>query len=271
MSDTQVDQKMTDEEIVKKYKTVARAVAADDVHAARVLYKIHQDQEKSLSEDDVSSLGFLWLTKHRKGGRSPDMVDFLHELGFNFKQFVPNAGTRSSSGNHIPFLLLEDKDGAIILERALDIGAIPLEVRDTRGDTLLMDALDVGYFDLADRLLQRGLSPDLRNVAGHTALHLFAHKVNFRAVDWLLKKGADPDINDYQYARPSQHVPESVGGGWDTDCLYDALEDYVADFKAGKPFVGNPTYLQMLEKEEQEEAAARAEEEETSNPRPPSP
>lgn len=268
MSDNQTNQ-MSDEEVVKKYKTVARAVGADDVQAARVLHKILLDQGKALSKDDVSSLGFLWLTKPRKGGRNPEMVDFLHELGFNFKQFVPNAGTRSQSGNHIPFLLLEDKDGPAILERALDVGAIPLESRDTRGDTLLMDALDLGLFDLADKLLARGLSPDLRNLGGHTALHLFAHKVNFSAVDWLLKNGADPDINDYQYARPSQHVPESVGGGWDTDCLYDALEDYVDDFKAGKPFLGNPQYQQMLEREKRE--AAEAEEEVNAAPRSPGP
>lgn len=250
---------LSEKEIIEKYKTVARAVAADDVHAARVIYSAFVADGKKLDKQEVSALGFMWLTRKRKSSdRDPMMVDFLHELGFDFTQYVAGAGKRSTSGNHIPFLLLEDEDGPAILERAIDIGAIPLEIRDNRGDTLLMDALDLDLYDLAERLYQRGLSTELRNLAGQTALHIFAGKVNFRAVDWLINHGADPDANDLQFSRPSQMVPQSVGGGWDTDALYDALEDYVEDFQAGRPFQGNPRYFEMLQREISEAAEAAA-------------
>lgn len=239
----------TDLELIDKYKTVARAVSSDDVRAARVIHKTFTEQGKSLTDQEVTSLALLWLTRQRKQPRNPEMVDFLHELGFNFRQFLPGQGTRSSSGNHIPFLLLEDADGGDILVRAIEIGAVPLDMRDSVGDSLLMDALDMGLYDLAQKLYDMGASVEDKNIAGQTALHKFAHKVNFRAVHWLIDHGADPDANDLQDARPSQLVPETVGDDWDTDALYDALEDYVDDFKAGKPFRGNPSYFDMLARE----------------------
>jgi hypothetical protein len=263
----------TPEDAIQKYKTVARAVAADDAPAARALLKVFEDQKKKLSSEEVEALGFRWLTMRKKEQKSLEMLEFLHELGFNFKQFVPMAGVRSASGNHIPFLLLENKNEVPLLEHAIAIGAIPANVRDTRGDTLLMDALDLGYLDLADRLLALGLSPDEQNLAGHTALHIFAGKVNFRAVNWLVTHGANPDIDDLMYSRAAQMVPESVGDDWDTDSLYNALEDFVEDFKAGRPFKGNPEFFEQLQREIAEDAKAQAQasEADASAPKPRTP
>jgi len=65
---------------------------------------------------------------------------------------------------------------------AIEIGAIPLTQRDSRGDSLLSDALDTNNFELADWLLAKGLDVNLKNVAGQTALHVAASNLNFMAV-----------------------------------------------------------------------------------------
>lgn len=253
---------------IEKYKTVALAVAADDVPASRELLAAFRAMGKDLSEEDVLALGFRWFTL-RKKEKSPDMINFLHELGFSMTQFVPNAGRRAASGNHLPFLLLEDPNEVPLLKRAIEIGAIPLTQRDTRGDSLLADALDMNNFELADWLLEKGIDPNLKNVAGQTALHGFAAKANFRAVHWLVTHGADPDVEDIHYNRPSQLVPESIEDGWDVDCLYDALEDFVDDFKAGRPFQGNPTFFEQVAREEREEAEDKAKAEASRKPKSP--
>ena len=241
---------------IEKYKTLARAVAADDVPASRELLAAFKAQGKSLSEEDVSALAFRWFSLRKKEPKSVDMIDFLHELGFSMTQFVPGAGHRTASGNHIPFLMMETQGDIPLLQRAIEIGAIPLTQRDTRGDSLLADALETDNFEMADWLLAKGVDPNLTNIAGQSALHTFAAAANFRAVKWLVSNGANPDLDDIQYNRPGQLVKEKIDGV-NTDALFDALEDFVDDFKAGRPFQGNPGFFKEVEREEREIAAQK--------------
>ena len=245
--DNQVSQENS-KSAVEKYMTVARAVFADDVPAARELYAAFKSLGKSLTEDEVFKLGFQWFTKKRTE-KSVEMIDFLHEIGFSMTQFIPNAGARAASGNHLPFLLLESKGDVPLLMRAIEIGAIPLTQRDSRGDSLLSDALDTNNFELADWLLAKGLDVNLKNVAGQTALHVAASNLNFMAVHWLVSNGADPNVEDIQFNRPSQLVPELPEGEVNADCMFDALEDFVDDFNAGRGFVGNPDFFAEVENE----------------------
>ncbi len=83
-----------------------------------------------------------------------------------------------------------DVDG---LKAALATGA-DVNVRDARGWTPLMLAVDKGYTLLVPHLLEAGADPDIRLADGATALFMAAVHGHDEIIDLLMKGGADASI-----------------------------------------------------------------------------
>lgn len=228
-----------------KYKTLGRALGANDVEACREILEIYKSQGNSLSEDDVFKLGVKWF--QNKESRPMEIAEFLKEIGFDFEQVTSSKD--ENVGVRLPFRLLTEGGDQEILVNLINRGWIDRDLMDGNGDGFLVNALQVAQFDFAEKLLGLGIDINASNVAGQTPLHVFASRLNYQAIEWLCSHGADPTIEDLQGARPSEMVPENMAGGWDTDCVYEVLEDYVVAFNNGSSFSASPEFSAMVEKE----------------------
>jgi hypothetical protein len=92
-----------------------------------------------------------------------------------------------------------DKKDLAAMQWSIDQGAdVQCRVRD--GDTtntLLHQCLANFREDVAEFLLRQGIPVDARNSAGETVLHLAARQGETKKVEYLLKKGADPLAASY--------------------------------------------------------------------------
>jgi hypothetical protein len=227
-----------------KYKTLGRALAANDVEACREILEIYKNQGNSLTPDDIFKLGVKWFSN--KESRPMEIAEFLKEIGFDFEQVTRSKDV--NIGVRLPFRLLNEGGDQDLLIQLINRNWIDRDLMDGNGDGFLVNALQASQFDFADKLLGLGVDINASNVAGQTPLHVFASRLNYQAIDWLCSHGADPTVEDLQGARPSEMVPENMNG-WDTDCVYELLEDYVVSFNSGGSFVSSPEFAAMVEKE----------------------
>lgn len=237
-----------EQEIISKYKTLARAIVANDAPACRVIYDVLKTSGKTISDEEVNALGLRWIMNKKNESYNLDVADFLKEIGFDFEQVVILDQENENSGTALPFRLVSGENHQALLLGLLSRNVVPLTICDGMGDNLLVEALMNGQVEFADELLQAGVDINNTNLAGQSALHVFASKVNFTACDWLCRNNIDPTVEDLTTARASEMVPESMQD-WDVDCLYDALEQYVSDFRAGNPFQSSSELQAMVERE----------------------
>lgn len=226
-----------------KYNTLGQAIKANDVEACRTIYhKYTVELEKELSEDEIFSLGILWF---KTKNRNLDVVDFLKEIHFDFE--INTVADNESAGKKIPFRMIQDKEDQNTLEYLLKKEYISKNIMDGNGDSLLVEALQESEFDFAERLLTY-VDINATNLMGNTALHYFASRLNFTAVNWLCEHGAHPEIENLMGEVASQLVPESMEN-WDPESMYNTLEDYMLDFNKGQKFNPNEIFIEQLNKE----------------------
>jgi ankyrin repeat protein len=73
---------------------------------------------------------------------------------------------------------------------------VPLNIRTSEGDTLLMLACRNGHADTARLLLERGADPDHSNHQGQTPLMAAAMLNHVDIIDCLLEAGADKSLSN---------------------------------------------------------------------------
>lgn len=242
-----------EQETINKYKTLARAIVANDAEACRLIHSVYETSGKKLDVDEINALGLRWLMNKKAEAYNIDVGMFLKEIGFDFEQLVVFDQENENSGTSIPFRLIEGEPQQNLLIALLENDIVPLDASDGMGDNLIVEAVQKQQFDLADRLLQLGVDLGNLNMAGQTALHVSASKANFGACKWLCENNIDPTVEDLIGARASEMVPETMGG-WDVDCLFEALEQYVEDYRQGQAFQSSPNLDAMAQKEKGEES-----------------
>lgn len=237
---------------VAKYRTLARAITAQDAPACREIYNVFTNSlHKTLSDEEVLAMGIRWLSSGQKDDQPPrniEVAKFLADIGFNFSMTV-RLQKDEVVGAPIPFKLIDDKADHGVLLELIDAGLVKSTVSDGAGNSLIAAALAAAAFGLADDLVARGVDLNETNLAGQTALHDMAANANFRAVDWLLRHGADANAEDMEGSRPSQMVPETVGPTYDVDSMFDTLEDAAEAQKNGHPYTPRPEFVAMMRQE----------------------
>jgi len=105
------------------------------------------------------------------------------------------ADSRDRGG--VPMLCLAARSRhRSVVELLVDSGAsVDLQAED-RGYTALCDAAHTGNLDLAEYLLKRGADPNLRSKDGQTALVIAVGRNDPDLAGLLLRYGADPDLAD---------------------------------------------------------------------------
>ncbi len=81
-----------------------------------------------------------------------------------------------------------------LLKPMLDAG-LPVDLADSKGNTLLMLAAYYGEAAMVRFLLDHGAKPDQRNDRGQTPLSGVAFKGKLEVVKLLIERGADPAID----------------------------------------------------------------------------
>jgi len=90
--------------------------------------------------------------------------------------------------------------GTRMLQPLLEAG-VPVDIRTSDGDSLLMLAISHKQPDTARFLLEKGADPNLANNQLRTPLMAAAVANQVETVDLLLKAGADPRATDMDGAR----------------------------------------------------------------------
>jgi len=87
-----------------------------------------------------------------------------------------------------------------LLEHALTpppgLNGLPVNLRNDKGDSLLMLAAYHGHASTVKLLLQHGADPNLRNGRGQSPLAGAVFKIEPEVVDVLLEGGADPEFGE---------------------------------------------------------------------------
>jgi len=73
--------------------------------------------------------------------------------------------------------------------------ALPANLKNDKGDTLVMLAAYHGHASLVKLLLQHGADPNITNLRGQSPLAGAVFKIQPEIVDLLLESGADPDYS----------------------------------------------------------------------------
>lgn len=91
---------------------------------------------------------------------------------------------------------LEQRD-PVYLRELVSRGA-DVNQTNTAGLSLLQNAINLGYMEVAKTLLELGANPDFQDVtqSGMTPLHYACYRGNISAVKLLLGYGANPDLQD---------------------------------------------------------------------------
>ena len=70
-----------------------------------------------------------------------------------------------------------------------------LNLQDPKsGSTLLFKAVALGNFEAIEFLLNKNANPDIQNIYGETPLHLAVENGNYKIITILLEKGGNPNI-----------------------------------------------------------------------------
>ncbi|MCK7548704.1 ankyrin repeat domain-containing protein [Marinobacter koreensis] len=88
------------------------------------------------------------------------------------------------------------RNGGSTMLRPLLQAGLPVDIRTTDGDSLLMLASENGQSDTVELLLEMGATVDHRNNRGQTPLMVAALSNRCSIIARLLKAGADADARD---------------------------------------------------------------------------
>lgn len=224
-------------EAVEKYKSIGRAVKADDATAVDILltWFCGEEVETKLEKQSVNEL--LW---HAAGiaGRETFEAIIKHGGEVDFAQYDPRGPAPSHDR-----LVAEQS----VSNRALVAGNIPvvqwlienkhLAVDTTleNGNSILQIALQSTNLELAQWLFEQGADLNHVNLYGKCALHHAAEELNMPAMVFLLQRGADGGIEDMGQRLALEAIPEDAVnviekfGKFSTDEVFTMLESYRAN------------------------------------------
>ncbi|OCH97652.1 hypothetical protein A8135_13665 [Legionella jamestowniensis] len=77
---------------------------------------------------------------------------------------------------------------------------------DNNGLSAFFIACNLDYLELADLLLGLGANVNIQTPNGHTPLHIAADMGNFKRMEFLIKRNANPDIRDSQFLTARDYI-----------------------------------------------------------------
>lgn len=235
------------EQEIEKPKTLTAAIeVADEATFMEILQKMKDDDNVEWMQDtpDKPVVTFLLLKAAEQG--TPGMIDALIEMGAD-PSYIHRQHYGDSQFSFTSIVSAAVKgDNVKNVEHLLNSKLAHIEQTNNCEFTLFVEAVTEGSFKVADRLLELGAKKEAVNLQGMTALHIVSegNQPNLEAIQYLIEKRIDPDINNMMGAIAS----ECVGNEWDD--LYQLLEDYAKAYAHNQPFELTNETIESLKKQE---------------------
>ena len=129
---------------------------------------------------------FLEAVKDKDGDKVSEMLNTPGSTVINAREL--------GSGRSAMHIVVERRD--VLWINFLEQQGANVDIRDERGITPLMLAVQLGFIEGVERLVHHGARVDITNNQGETPLMYAVHSRNTELMRILLEAGADPDRND---------------------------------------------------------------------------
>ena len=223
----------------KEYNSVGLAVKANDVQGAKdVVEFLKTERHTALSNEEWTFLLFNALP-----GMTIEMAQYLRESGADIAASMESKedSDRTQSIN-LGYALMQ-ADNVPLLQWMLDEGWVDEKMTSPAGDTLLVQAIREHAFETAQLFMDKGMSIDHQNLRGVCAFHEAASSGDYRALEWLMQRQADPTLETMMGAVPSELVPTEADDAQEAEMLYDAVDAYYVQFKRAPHLAEVPQFI----------------------------
>lgn len=229
-----------------KYNSVGLAITANDVEGAKEIVTLLKEQNKYLSNEDWTTLLFKTLDN-----MTPETAQYLKDQGADVNAYL-ELPSKTRSARSEAFSLgysTMAADNKELLAWMVDQKWVDENQVTPGGDTLLVQAIRECAFDVAQMLVDKGMSIDHQNLRGVSALHEAASIGNYEALNWLMERNANPMTETMGGAIACELVPdpEDADNPQEAEMLFAALDSYYVDYKNNNTLSIAPFIVQKAE------------------------
>lgn len=210
-----------------KYKSLGAAVRDNSLEGAQEVLKALNEMKRPTTVEEWTTLLFKTLDT-----LTPEMAQFLKDQGADLDASLSLDGDDGRSQVISLGYATVLSNNRPLMEWMLEQGWVDeKKMVSPAGDTVLVQAIREHAFDIAELCVQRGMSINHQNMRGVSAMHEAASKGDYLVLDWLIERKADPTLETMDGAVPCELVPEISEEPGEADCLFQALDEYLADYK----------------------------------------
>ena len=226
-----------------KYNSVGLAITANDVEGAKEVVELLKERRSYLSVEDWTTLLFKTLNN-----MTPETAQYLKDQGADINAFLelPSKTRSKRSESYSLGYSTMAADNKPLLTWMVAQGWVDESQVTPGGDTLLVQAIRECSFDVANMLVEKGMSIDHQNLRGVSAMHEAASVGNYEALSWLMERGANPTLETMGNAVPSELVPDpdEAEDPQEAEMLFAAIDQYYLDYKNGNTLIVPPFIAQ---------------------------
>lgn len=219
-----------------KHGSLGLAIKANDVEDAKAIVALLQGRREWINTEQWTELLFKTLDT-----LEPETAAYLKEQGADITASITAPMSREEGREQTYSLgyaavMANNKK---LVEWMIAEKWIDEKMLSPAGDTLLVQAVREHAFDVAELLLESGMSVDYQNLRGVCALHEAASQGDYLAMEWLMERHANPTLETMSGAVPCELVPEQADDPAEADKLFEAVDSYMVEYREtkGKPFV----------------------------------
>jgi hypothetical protein len=217
-----------------KHGSLGLAIKANDVEDAKAIVKLLEDRREYIKNEQWTELLFKTLDS-----MVPETAAYLKEKGADITASISVEGDDGRSqvlSLGYAAVVSNNKD---LVEWMIKEKWVDEKMVSPSGDTLLVQAVREHAFEVADLLLQGGMSIDYQNLRGVSALHEAASSGDYMAMEWLMERKANPTLETMSKAVACELVPENSEEAGEADQLFEAVDRYMIEYRKtnGNPYV----------------------------------
>lgn len=229
-----------------KHGSLGLAVKANDVEDAKAIVKLLEDRREYITVDQWTDMLFKTLET-----MEPEMAAYLVEKGADINASLEVPMQREEGRTQVISLgyCAVLSNNRKLLDWMIQENWVDEKMLSPSGDTLLVQALRDGAFEIAEFLHSKGMSIDHQNLRGVSSLHEACSSGNYLLIEWLMERKANPTLETMAGAVACELVPEEAEDMKEAEDLFQAVDDYMIDYRNSG---GNPKVSPFITKKANE-------------------
>ena len=216
-----------------KHGSLGLAIKANDVEDAKAIVKLLEDRREWIQNEQWTELLFKTLDT-----MTPETAVYLKEKGADLNASISIDGEDGRSQVLSLGYAAVVSNNKNLVEWMIKEEWVDEKMVSPSGDTLLVQAVREHAFEVAELLMQNGMSIDHQNLRGVSALHEASSSGDYLALEWLMEHHANPTLETMAKAVACELVPEASEEPGEADQLFEAVDRYMTEFRKtnGKPY-----------------------------------